>query len=200
MAQRQANSAEAVAAAKSEAEWNVIKLDSLSISLAAGFVYYGYHYLPIPTPTAVTHLSEHLLYALKWQLPSVLLIAWAVINVIMKRLEFTAYDPLKQPDTKSAAEILEVHRRFLSNTVEQYVINGPALLMLSLYLAPHQLKVIPLLVAVFFVGRVAFLYGYLSPQKARTNRGFGFAITLLPSVIVLFYVTWCFVCEFLAAL
>ena len=155
--------------------------------------------LPLPTP-AVTHLSDHLLYALKWQLPSVLVIYWAMAKVITKRLEFSAHDPLKQLDNKAAGDILEVHRRFLTNTIEQYVINGPALLMLSLYLAPHQLKVIPLLVAVFFVGRVAFLYGYLSPQKARTNRGFGFAITLLPSVIVLFYVTWCFVCEFLAAL
>ena len=183
----------------SDPSWNVIKQDFVSVPLGSCFVYCCYRYLPIPTPV-VTHLSDHLLYALKWQLPSVLVIYGAVIKVILKRIEYDASDPLKQLADKSAADILEVHRRFLTNTVEQYVINGPALLMLSLYLTPRQLKVIPLLVVVFFVGRVAFLYGYLSPQKARTNRGFGFAITLLPSVLVLFYVTWCFVCEFLEAL
>ena len=179
--------------------WRIIKHKLITVSLGSGFVYCSYRYLPLPTP-AVTHLSDHLLYALKWQLPSVMAIYWAMAKVITKRLEFSAHDPLKQLDNKAAADTLEVHRRFLSNTIEQYVINGPALLMLSLYLAPHQLKVIPLLVDLFVFGRITFLYGYLDPAKERSSRSFGFVMTFLPTGLVLCYVAFCFGCDFLSVL
>ena len=176
-----------------------MKQDFVSVPLGSCFVYCSYRYLPLPPPV-VTHLSDHLLYALKWQLPSVLVIYWAMSKVITKRLEFSAHDPLKQLDNKAAADILEVHRRFLSNTIEQYVINGPALLMLSLYLAPHQLKVIPPLVALFVAGRISYLYGYLNPVKERTSRSFGFTLTVAPSTLTLVYVAYRFGRELLASL
>ena len=179
--------------------WRIIKHKLITVSLGSGFVYCSYRYLPLPTP-AVTHLSDHLLYALKWQLPSVLVIYGAVIKVILKRIEYDASDPLKQLADKSAADILEVHRRFLTNTIEQYVINGPALLMLSLYLAPHQLKVIPPLVALFVAGRISYLYGYLNPVKERTSRSFGFTLTVAPSTLTLVYVAYRFGRELLASL
>ena len=183
----------------SDPSWNVIKQDFVSVPLGSCFVYCCYRYLPIPTPV-VTHLSDHLLYALKWQLPSVMAIYWAMAKVITKRLEFSAHDPLKQLDNKAAADTLEVHRRFLTNTIEQYVINGPALLMLSLYLTPHQLKIIPLLVDLFVFGRITFLYGYLDPAKERSSRSFGFVMTFLPTGLVLGYVALCFCSDFLSAL
>ena len=179
--------------------WRIIKHKLITVSLGSGFVYCSYRYLPLPTPT-VTHLSDHLLYALKWQLPSVLLIYGSVIKVILKRIQYDAHDPLKQLEDKAAADTLEVHRRFLSNTIEQYVINGPALLMLSLYLAPRQLKVIPLLVDLFVFGRITFLYGYLDPAKERSSRSFGFVMTFLPTGLVLGYVALCFCSDFLSAL
>ena len=179
--------------------WRIIKHKLITVSLGSGFVYCSYRYLPLPTP-AVTHLSDHLLYALKWQLPSVLVIYGAVIKVILKRVQYDAHDPLKQLEDKAAADTLEVHRRFLSNTIEQYVINGPALLMLSLYLTPRQLKVIPPLVALFVAGRVIYLHGYLNPSKERTGRTLGFIMTIAPSAMTLAYVAYRFGRELFSAL
>ena len=123
-----------------------------------------------------------------------------MIKVILKRIKYDAHDPLKQPQDKAAADTLEVHRRFLSNTVEQYVINGPALLMLSLYLTPHQLKVIPPLVALFVTGRVIYLHGYLNPNRERTGRTFGFIMTIAPTAMTLAYVAYRFGRELLSQL
>ena len=129
-----------------------------------------------------------------------LIIYWAIAKVIQQRMKFKAFDPLKKVDAKDAKDSLEVHQRFLSNTIEQYVINGPALLMLSLYLTPHQLKVIPPLVALFVTGRVIYLHGYLNPNRERTGRTFGFIMTIAPTAMTLAYVAYRFGRELLSQL
>ena len=163
---------------------NVLFTDSLALSAGGAWTYFGYHYLPIPTPD-VSGLADHVVYALRCQTPSLFLVSFAIGAVGYQRIKQGAVDPLKP--AKRDNEKLQVYRNFLTNTVEQYLINGPSLLILSTYLAPEQLKLVPLLVDVFVAARLAYLYGYLNPDHQRTTRAGGYILTNLPTMIVMLY-------------
>ena len=171
----------------SEAWRNVFRLDALALGLGGAFTYLGYHYMPIKVPV-VSSLADHVIYALRAQAPSLLLVGGAILAVGYQRIKQEAVDPLKP--AKKDNDKLTVYRNFLTNTVEQYMINGPSLLILSTYLAPEQLRLIPLLVDVFVAARIAYLMGYLSPKLVRTSRSGGYILTYLPTCLIMMYNTF----------
>ena len=96
-----------------------------------------------------------------------------------ERLVTPAIDPLAGFETRR----MRVNARYLSNTVEQFIVFAIGLLALSHY-APSRLLVIVSIV--WIVARWAFWIGYhFSPLL----RGFG-APGMLQSMIVLLYVAW----------
>ena len=78
-------------------------------------------------------------------------------------------------------------RAYIQNTTEQLLLLLVAHAGLALVLPVESLSLIPLLVALFLVGRITFWAGYLRSAPARA---FGFATTFYPTVAVLFYVAF----------
>ncbi len=79
---------------------------------------------------------------------------------------------------------VEIHLRYLQNTLEQFILLFVGHLILCSYLLSEQMKLIPILVILFVIGRIAFWFGYL---KSPTARAFGFGTTFYPIVVVLGY-------------
>ena len=90
----------------------------------------------------------------------------------------SAWNPLDK-STQSNTEVLS---RILNNTMEQFLIFTSSSTILSIYLKPEQMRIIPIFVVIWVIARLAFDYGYkISPSA----RGPGFAATLVPSILCL---------------
>jgi hypothetical protein len=96
-----------------------------------------------------------------------------------ERLVTPAIDPLAGFETRR----MRVNFRYLSNTVEQFIVFAVGLLALSAYASPRLLIIVTI---VWTAARWAFWIGYhFSPLL----RGIG-APGMLQSMIVLLYVAW----------
>ena len=68
------------------------------------------------------------------------------------------------------------------------MLHACAMIALGTWLHPNDMKLIPLFVALFVVGRVCFIKGYLiEGMPYRPYRAFGFNMTQWPTVGVLVY-------------
>jgi hypothetical protein len=101
--------------------------------------------------------------------------------VAHERLFTAAIDPLAGVETKR----MRVNFRFLSNTVEQYVVFAAGLLALWLYASA---KILVIVTIVWVLARWAFWIGY---HRSPLLRGVG-APGMLQSMIVLLYVAYRF--------
>jgi hypothetical protein len=138
--------------------------------------YLLYHWLPEPAgasplPTALACSAIAALLAL----------VAGVEAVAHERLVTAAIDPLAGVETRR----LRVNFRYLSNTVEQFVVFAAGLLALAAYASPRILIIVTI---VWLLFRWAFWIGYhFSPLL----RGIG-APGMMQSMIVLLYVAWRF--------
>lgn len=82
------------------------------------------------------------------------------------------------------ARTLEIDRAYLTNTSEQLLLLVFAHVGVALVVAEPELVMIPILVALFLVGRVTFWLGYHHSAPARA---FGFGTTFYPTVACLVY-------------
>ena len=101
--------------------------------------------------------------------------------VAHERLFTAAIDPLAGVETKR----MRVNFRYLSNTLEQFVVFAAGLLALSLYASG---KILVIVTIVWVLARWAFWIGY---HKSPLMRGIG-APGMLQSMIVLLYVAYRF--------
>ena len=75
--------------------------------------------------------------------------------------------------------IFERYFRVHINTLEQLIVFLPAILIFAHYLSPY---IAAALGAVFLLGRLIYLLGYVKDPK---NRELGFVLSLLPTAILL---------------
>ena len=124
--------------------------------------------------------------------PSVIAIACCAVAALLalvpgveaiahERLFTAAIDPLAGVETQR----MRVNFRYLSNTLEQFVIFAAGLLALAAYAPPRILIIVTV---VWVVARWAFWIGY---HKSPLLRGWG-APGMLQSMIVLLYVAYRF--------
>lgn len=110
------------------------------------------------------------------------------VVIVLALLEFVAFGALvgrargrygvKAPAT-GGHEIFDRYFRVHYNTMEMLVVFVPAIWLFGLYVSPGWGA---LLGAVFIVGRILYLRGYVAdPSK----REFGFGLSVLPVVILL---------------
>src|ERR1700744_5748339 len=76
-------------------------------------------------------------------------------------------------------EIFERYFRVQMNTLEQLVVFLPAILIFAHYLSPY---VAAALGALFVIGRLVYLFGYVKDPK---KRGLGFILSILPNAVLL---------------
>ncbi|XP_060071976.1 uncharacterized protein LOC132551849 [Ylistrum balloti] len=144
----------------------------------------GFMLLPAPMPRLET-VSMRILYCLRWQIWSVLTLTAGIFVVANKRFFTSAIDPIEG----RGEHLIEVHKRYIQNTMEQLVLHVASSALLASFLSPESMMIIPIRVFLFVFGRVTFWYGYM---KSPIKRAFGFQVTFAPSVVSLLYCAFCF--------
>lgn len=152
-------------------------ISALIFSLA--FVLIGYVYVALPLPLLDTAESR-LIFTLRCQIFPVLMLFAGIGAVGNGRFLSAAINPLANAES----EAMRVHLRYLSNTLEQFVLFCVGSLILSSFLDTDSIKLIPILATLFVFGRIAFWIGYL---KDPLDRAFGMGVTLYPTAAVLIY-------------
>ena len=153
-----------------------------AVTFSVLFVWLGHGLLDLAAP-AVTSPGERIAYALRCDFWAGLALLAGVGRVAGERFFSNQIDGAVPAEGRG----LQVDRAYIQNTTEQLLLLLVAHAGLALVLPAASLKVIPLLVALFLVGRVTFWAGYLRSAPARA---FGFATTFYPTVAVFFYVAF----------
>lgn len=145
---------------------------AIAVTLAA--LASAYYCLPpnLVAIDAAMPLAERLGYALRWNVLMLLWLAGCVRAVSSGRFSSeldilgSAYAP---PSTAIA-----VQAAVLQNSLEQTVLAFGANLALATLLRDKELVVIPVLVVLFLIGRIAFAWAY---PKGAAARSFGMSLT-----------------------
>lgn len=147
------------------------------------FTITAYYFLPFKLPS-MPGILDRLIFTIRCELFSALMLLFGICTVGNIRFCTDAIDGSRNNKK------VEIHLRYLQNTLEQFILLIVGHLVLCTYLTEHQMKLIPILVVLFIIGRVTFWIGYL---KNPTARAFGFGITFYPILIGFVYDLYCLI-------
>lgn len=152
----------------------------LALIVVAGGLAAGYYLLPseLLSPGEELTTADRLAFALRWDLPLFLWLMGCVQAVSTGR--YHSPDDIRGSAFGRPSKSIAVKRAVLQNSLEQVVIAVGAHLILATMLHPDELRLIPLLVILFLLGRIAFAFGYRHGPGAR---GIGMAITGLTNIV-----------------
>ncbi|XP_048772828.2 transmembrane protein 79-like [Ostrea edulis] len=168
---------------------NWVYKEFAAAAVVIGVVYYAVSLIPLDVETVQTP-CDRLVFALRWLFISSLPIVFAIFGVLDVRGNTKAIDPIKG----GAENLVELPNRILRNTIEQFSLHAVGVLALTTYLDERSMSNIRALVALFFLGRILFAMGY---KSSPSNRGFGFAITFMPTLVTYGYVLYKFVTTYI---
>lgn len=152
-------------------------------------LYYTVRNIPLDTETLKTP-QDRIVFTFRWMLISILPLMSAIFDVLNVRGTTNAINPI----AGNSEHLVEVPNRILRNGIEQFLLHAIGLLALTTYLDETCMSAIPVLVSMFFVGRVFYSLGFKSSER---NRGFGFFITFLPTLITYGYCLYKFATTYL---
>lgn len=152
-------------------------------------LYYTVRNIPLDTGTLKTP-QDRIVFTFRWMLISILPLISAIFDVLNVRGTTNAINPI----AGKSEHLVEVPNRILRNGMEQFLLHAIGLLALTTYLDETCMSAIPVLVSMFFVGRVFYSLGFKSSER---NRGFGFFITFLPTLITYGYCLYKFATTYL---
>ena len=156
---------------------SIILQSGLATLLSVAVLGAGYLWLPseLVGVAGAMDVTDHIAFALKWDLPIFLWLAGCVGGTSQGRFwspadrKGSAFGP---PGPKIA-----VRAAVLQNSLEQTVLAVGAHVILATVLSGAELVLIPLLVILYLVGRATFAIGY---AKSPIARAFGMALTGAP--------------------
>ena len=143
--------------------------------------YFLYQRVPSPTP-ALNDVTKRLMFTIRWQLLSFFTMFLFMVDVALTRLVSGALDPING----NREHLVLAKAKILTNTVEQIIMNVFGQLVLATYLDSESMKIIPILVTWFVIGRILFKIGY--PRQ----RTFGVSLTMFSTLATYFYCFYCF--------
>lgn len=152
-------------------------------------LYYTVRNIPLDTETLKTP-QDRIVFTFRWMLISILPLISAIFDVLNVRGTTNAINPI----AGNSEHLVEVPNRILRNGMEQFLLHAIGLLALTTYLDETCMSAIPVLVSMFFVGRIFYSLGFKSSER---NRGFGFFITFLPTLITYGYCLYKFATTYL---
>jgi hypothetical protein len=136
-----------------------------------------------PQP-AGSEAADRLAFAVKWLVvPGLLLLVFVSLTAFGRFFIAEAFDGTRKP----ANRFIEINLRVTRNTLEQTVLAAIAWCGLAIALPAEQLGMIPVLAALFAIGRILFWAGYQFHPVARAT---GFGITALPTGVALIWLAW----------
>jgi hypothetical protein len=133
-----------------------------------------------PLLPVLPRLEDRLAFTLRCDL---FIVAWlaAGIAAVARGRFFSAAD-IQGSGFSAPGPLIAVAAAVLQNTLEQVVLALVVHLALASLLRGREMVLIPLLVALFCGGRLAFWIGY---RRRAGNRALGFGLTFYPSALAL---------------
>ena len=156
------------------------------ISMAIYF-YIGFYYIPIAVPENPS-MTDRIIFTLRWGIIEILPLFAGIHAVGSSRGNNLAVASNPSDPKQAIPPGGAVHVRFVAHTVEQLWIHLPGLFVLASYVQPENLKLIPLIAFLFFIGRIIYWIGYI---RSPLQRAFGFSFTIFPAFGMLGYATFC---------
>jgi len=151
-------------------------------SAAIGTVCSAVAYARFPIQlTPMPSLIDRLAFTLKWNTLSISVLFIMISNIGNRRFYSGQHNPFSEVDK----EKIEVHVRVLQNTLEQFVLSFTLQLITTTWLDESQMRIIPIIVVLFVIGRILFWKGYLNPSYGRTQRSLGLPLTIFTSAAML---------------
>ena len=133
-----------------------------------------------PGPEA-TDIPGRLVFVAQWLLvPGLTLLLCVVVTMGTRFLSQEAFDGTRTPKSR----FMETNLRVTQNTLEQVVLAVIAWVGLAFTLSAEQLGILPVLAALFGVGRFLFWVGY---QIAPIARAVGFGLTAVPTAVAMLW-------------
>lgn len=139
-------------------------------------LYGAYAFLPFDAPRLPT-LSSRLVYTLRCGVFATFPIVLGLLVYGLSLLCFSALRPFGEPKRE-----VEIHRRYVAQSVQLFILYFFNLAVLSTYLPQDTLKLLPLLTGLFAVSRLIY---WLTFAVGRSFRGFGYGLTFLPLLSML---------------
>jgi len=158
-------------------------ITATSLALIASTI--SYVYIPWNLPS-MPLTSDRLVFTLQWNALSVGFILLLVMHIGNTRFFTSQSNPFSMVDL----DRVDIHCRVLNNSVEQFLVSFVLQLVFTTWISKEQMKIIPIIVILFVVGRILFWRGYLNPAYGYTNRAYGLPLTVFPSVAMLGYCTY----------
>lgn len=125
----------------------------------------------MPNPT------DRIVFTLKWH-GLTIAVLYKMVNNVMNERSQKAWNPL---DADNQGNTL-VLGRILSNTLEQFVLFVFSSIILSIYLNDMTMRLIPITVVMWVIGRLMFEFGY---KLGPLYRSPGFATTGMATLLCL---------------
>jgi len=144
-----------------------------------------YLYFPWTLPPMST-VADRLAYTLRWNALSVGFVTVLIAHIGNLRFTSSQINPLSSVDKDRVG----VHCRVLQNSLEQFIISFVLQLATTTWLSESQMRVIPIIVLLFLVGRILFWKGYLDPAFGHTKRSYGLPPSMFPSIAMLLYCSY----------
>lgn len=157
----------------------ILRGSALALMCAIAAMSAGYAWLPahwFGLNNSMT-MGDQIAFALKADLLLFIWLAWSV-RAVSRRRFLSPIDRKGAAFGPASAEIA-IPKALLQNSLEQTVLALGAHLVLAAVLRGPELVVIPLLVALYLVGRVSFGLCY---SRGAASRAFGMALTAAPSI------------------
>lgn len=158
--------------------WPFVKV--LFANSAFGLVFYVCAKLVFHWQPQAWEVADRLTLVIKCSVFAILPAVVAITIVAAQRLNPDLWIGQKVRSNSS----LDINTRFVLNTVEQFILLLVGLSGISLYVPVSEARTVPILAALFLMGRILFWVGY---HKNPYLRAFGFGLTFYPTVVVF---TW----------
>ncbi len=133
----------------------------ISLVLLVTIFYGGYYHCDSISLPASSDFSDKLEFSLRWcAFPFAVILMYTIMGVSSKRGSTPASNPLSGNE-----KFLQTEKNILLNTLEQMVLAFFIVLSLTVYLDQSAMKLVPIYMVSFIVGRALFTVGYkISPR------------------------------------
>ncbi|XP_070979161.1 uncharacterized protein [Oncorhynchus clarkii lewisi] len=137
----------------------------------------GYVFLPFDAPL-LDSAPLRLVYTLRCSVFAVvpIILGWLVLGV--SRMRLGNVKPLCEVEAREVG----VHRRYVDDSVNLFLLYFLQLAVMAPYLSQDLLKLVPLLTIIFAFGRLMY---WVAAALGSSVRGFGFGLSFLPTVAML---------------
>ena len=140
--------------------------------------------VPLAPRPEVSDSLGRLVFAAQWLVvPGLMLLVCVLLTMSTRFVSQDAFDGTRTPSSR----FMEINLRVTQNTLEQVVLAAIAWIGLSLALPAERLGAIPVLAALFAVGRILFWVGY---QINPLARAIGFGLTAVPTAVAILWLAW----------